>query len=134
MIAQRNKDIYSFFRTGWQAASRTEPVAYENDGFDPPEGQSWVRVTILDGDSSNPAVGGDWKRTTGLVIVQCFTPVGEGSTKDDLHDAVLNLLENQQTGSYITFKRGTVTNDGTSSDKAWWQARVIVPFRYDLKT
>ena len=41
--------ILSTFDTGWTAASRTEPIAWPNVDFEPPDG-AWVRPEVLWGD------------------------------------------------------------------------------------
>lgn len=134
-VETRNKAIYDFFKAGWATETRTEPIAYPNMPHSPPENTPWVRINILETSSENPKIGRDWKRTLGIVIVQVFVPLNTGdSVKSGICDAVLKILENKKTGQYIEFQRGTVTDDGTDRDGAWWQARVIIPFRYEEQT
>lgn len=129
------KTILDFFGAGWTAASRTEGVEYPNMSFSPVANEAWARISILEFDTGNPALGNRHKRTTGVVMVQVFVPVGSGSElKAALCDVVLGIFENKRTGSFVSFRRGKVSDVGTGSDGAWWQVNVSVPYRYDEVT
>jgi len=133
-VEAKENAIYEFIRVGLKAAGRTEAIGYPNMPFDPPKGSAFIRLTITESNTGNPAVGGEWKRTDGLVIAQVCVPLNTGNSYAAICDVLLDIMENKKTGQFITFSRGTVFNDGATSDEAWWQSRVVVPYRYEEKT
>ena len=118
--------IESLFEAGW--AGQT-PVAYDGVEFQTPV-TAWVRVSIQFADKVQASMGSrkTW-RTTGAVVVQCFSPYGNGSKEAlTLADNVAAIFQGIQSGG-ITF-RGTsaVTND---ADREWWQVNSTTTFFSD---
>ena len=57
------------------------PVAYANRQFTPPDNAEWVRLAIIEGDSTLAGLGGmgsNRYRNTGVVAAQIFVPVAVG--------------------------------------------------------
>lgn len=57
-------------------------VAYENVHFEPPEGQAWMRLTVLPAASTQRSMGapsGALFEGVGLAVVEVYTPRGIGA-------------------------------------------------------
>ena len=117
--------------TGSPSAART-PTAYENVPYEPIEGTSWVRITILNGEGrqlSMGDVGNNTHRYAGVIALQIFTPAGAGSDAGkELADLAAAVFRNQRFDSiycrvpYIS---------GTSIEGQWHQTNINVPFWRD---
>jgi len=126
--------ILDKFKTGWGS---TSPVAWPNIIFNPDTGSitKWVRITVIESVTANADVGGTLRRTVGNIFVQVFVTKGNGtSDMTTLCDAVLNVLEQKNFGTYIETGRGSVAGVGGDPKSAWWQANVVIPFRFDSQT
>lgn len=73
--------FFAEWQTGSPAAPRT-PVGWDGQEFAPPIGEASVRLSILQGDSINASMGDPGSnvvRYAGVVMIQIFTPGGQGS-------------------------------------------------------
>jgi hypothetical protein len=65
------------------ALSPAYPVSYQNVTFTPPNNTPWVQVFIRFGDNSYatllPTGGAGFNRQTGTLVVNVFTPQGQGT-------------------------------------------------------
>ena len=121
--------IFDAFVTGWKDET---PIAWPNVQFDTEKQTEFVRLTVIPSMTVNADVGGTLRREYGNIIVQVFTKTGIGIARpNELVDTVLIILEQKKFGEYIETKRGSVSYAGTQTDDAWWQANVVIPFRYD---
>ncbi len=137
--ATRNKEVFALFEAGWTAAGRTEPVEFPNMDFERPDSGGWARITIQDLDSSEMAIGGQWKRSECLVVVQIFVPEKSGDAlKSAMADAVTSALERKNVSEegqhHIVFRRSSTNDVGTQQGSAEYQVNVSIPFRFDRKT
>lgn len=73
--------IETEFQTQW--AGRT-PVQYGDIAIDAPDGDDWVRITILNGQGTQGSVGSPGSnlvRHTGVVAIQVHCPLGSGQAR-----------------------------------------------------
>jgi len=99
------------------------PTAYDNASYKPEADKSWVRCTILDGETSQASV--ETRRTIGLVIVQVFVPVNSGDAgARAMAKAVVDLVSNSSI-SGVRFKLPSVQPVG--SNGGFWQMNVNCP-------
>lgn len=90
--------------------------------------ESWVRCTILHGNSFTAGVGSSpCVRRTGLIMMQILTPEDRGSRPAAvLADSIAQYFEYYQQGQFET-QAASVQRIGPSDD--WYQYNVSVPFR-----
>lgn len=131
--------IRSHFAAEWLLLRPTVPIAYDNIAFDPavdaldPMGNPapWVRFSILPGDAFQASLGTPkvW-RSTGLVTVQVYVPVGQGDgLAADLADDASGIFRGVRLDGLI-FRAPALTNIG--EDGAWYQINVTTPYLAEL--
>ncbi len=122
--------IQGRFYTQW--GNRTQ-VAYDNERFDFPSQDAWVRLTILNGTGLRRNIGDNAQiyRYPGIIEVQIFIPIGEGTDEIRLHaDEVVNIFRNARF-SGIVCDTSSVTRVGPAQGGSWFQVNVSTPFRRD---
>ena len=90
--------------TGSPAALRT-PVGWDGQAFEPPTGESSVRLSIREGEAFNASMGSPGSnivRYPGVVMIQIFTPGGQGSkAARELADLIRPIFTNWRSGSIL---------------------------------
>ena len=136
-FAQIAGAIRARFSTEWPQLRPSAPVAYDNTAFDPTRDAldaggrnlaSWVRLTIIPGDGFQASLGTPrvW-RATGIVVVQVFSPLGEGDgSAYSLADDVAAIFRGV-TVQGVVFRAPSLTHIGP--DGAWYQINVATPFQ-----
>lgn len=94
----------------------------------------WIRPSVRFGSGSIQTLGGTGvatrRRRGGTIIVQVFSPLGEGEGPgDDVADQLLRLFEAQRSGP--VYYRDVALRD-IGRDESWWQQNVTVNFEYDV--
>lgn len=122
--------LRAYFASGWGSLT---PVAYDDQPFDIPNSQTWVRFNIrhVDGDQTTMGdPGNNRHRQLGVVTVQVFQPAGQASTDArDKAQAAIDLFIGK-TVNGIHFSKTHPREIGP--DKAgFYQINVIANFRYD---
>lgn len=117
--------------TGSPAALRT-PVGWDRQKFEPPKGQTSVRLTILNGDGFNASLGDPGNnivRYVGVLAFQIYAPGGVGSDATrELIDLLRPIFTNWRSGTLL-FK---AMNVGTAIDLApFLMTPVNFPFERD---
>lgn len=116
--------VQELFRAHWEDAA---PVAWPNVDFRKPTGEPWVRFSVLGSAASVASIGGPAAqyRHEGDVIVQVFTPKGEGPLRArQLADKAAGIFRGRLSGGMAFWAPRVVevgTNDG------WYQLNVICP-------
>jgi hypothetical protein len=102
--------------TGSPAALRT-PVGMSGHSFEPPVGESSIRLTIRDGDSFNGSVGSPGSnlvRNVGVLFLEVFTPGGQGDkAARDLADLIEPIFTNWRSGNLLFRTMGRGVPDET---------------------
>lgn len=92
--------------------------------------QSWVRCSILHGESRTVAVGqAPCVRRTGVLSFQVFTAANNGSRPAALiADSLAHHFEHYQSGQFET-QSASVQRAPMGDDYDWYQYTVMIPFR-----
>jgi hypothetical protein len=108
-------------------------VKYDNeDANQAPDGEKWIRFTILEGQSFQMDLGSNKTfRNPGVAVAQIFVPAGHG-TKDaeDLADAIRTAFRAQAAGG-VTYQTPYLAPVGNPSNGDWWQLNVNCPYFAD---
>lgn len=108
-------------------------VRHDNDPRDPPTDESWMRVSINDGETKQIDTGGganaNTHRSRSVMIVSIFSPPGIGDSISRLASELIKTKFRSQTVSNVVFGSPTMRVAGKSGP--WWQVNVICPFEYD---
>ena len=114
-------------------------IAWPNRTYEPTDGEAYVRISVQHNLAYQPSMGDPAARRTrreGVVIVQCFTPLGDGTSQsNDLAQEVSDVLASKrvQVGATkpISLKEATINTVGRDPIHELWQVNVSVPFWYD---
>ena len=71
--------IGTLFNAEWD--SDTTPIAWPNRNFTPPQNNSWVRLSILQGEPFQIEIGSancNQHRSPGFVMISVFSPMNKG--------------------------------------------------------
>ena len=119
--------IEAKFATGW--ANRT-PVAFDNSRFISPTAGSWVRLTIIPGDSFNASLGVNHVRNVGIISLQIFVQEDSGTRQArQLADQAATILENQRFNGIRT-RAASLARVGESG--SYLQMNLNVPYYRDV--
>ena len=121
-----HQSIRDHFESEW--GSRT-PVDYgEEESFPKPD-TPWARLTILDNTETRAAVGEEYFRAPGIVVVQLFTkPFYEAAKRNELLDHAAAVFRSKHL-SNIHFYDITPSRLGVSD--GWHQINLNVSFEAD---
>lgn len=107
-------------------------VLYDNDPRNAPVDETWMLVSLRDGESRQIEVGvvaANTHRTSGVMFVSIFTPVGVGDSVARLVvETVKSVFRNKVIGN-TSFKAVSSSVGGLKG--SWWQIVVTVPFEFD---
>ncbi len=134
------KIIETRFKNNWS----TTPVEWPNMPFDHQaqvlagKKSPWVRLTIIDGDAENVALGGMHQRYSGIVIIGIFVPEKTGTgTARGYADVIAAIFQNVSDQG-VRFKvpryediGPTQNKSGGNSGGGWFQGNLTVGFVYD---
>ncbi len=125
-IRQRFATEFALVRAG-------VPVAYANRQFSPPDNAEWVRLNIIEGNSTLAGIGGagaNLYRNSGLVAAQIFVPVAVGDgLAYEIADDIAAIFRGKLV-SGVRFRTPATVPAGP--DGPWYQRNVNVPFSADL--
>lgn len=123
--------IRSTFATNLAGLSPAYTAFYDNQHGTPPNDETWMRLTVLDGTASMVGFGaGNRYRFPGVATVQIFVPVGQGDgLARQLAGIVSDWFRGKRLSNVRFFDPPYLRQVGP--DGAWWQANLIVPFDYD---
>lgn len=133
--------LSNFTRTQWEAAVAAAghadaPLTYDNISFDPPEDLAlWGRLTIHHLEGARASLGGASARfrRQGMVSIQVFTPIGEGTLlADRVGDPLVEAFEIPGQIDNIWFRNARMREVG--SDGTAHQVNVEVEFIFDRRT
>lgn len=130
-LAVAREAIYEKWATDWGA---TSPYVFDNEKFDSPSSAAWVRVAVRHQTSTLECIGGTGNNTymrSGVVFVQVFTPVDQGTAEaDSLSQAARAIFEGITLSSNaIRFNNVTIREIG--ADGSRYQINLECRFDYD---
>lgn len=120
--------------SAWVTANPSYPMLFDDrKGQKPATDIPWARLTVQhnrgDQEALANAIGRRLFSRDGLVIVQIFTPAGEGlRTSDALAKVVSDALEGKATPNGVWFRNVRLREVGP--DGAFHQVNVIAEFVY----
>ena len=128
-LATARRDIEKRLDANWA----TTVIAWDNVNFIPPDaaaGNSWIRLSILDGEAirmnlGNPGI----HRQTGLITIEIFAPLSEGTdTVRGYADTIASIFRDKQFNG-ITCREASPENLGENN--GWYQMNINIPFFWD---
>lgn len=139
-IDQAKDAIYNQLTTEWAAASRTEPIAKENDAanhgtaeFNSSYGP-WLRILVQENAGGQVALGAVGDRPferRGQIMVQCFVVADTGTELlDTLLQTVRDSLEGLSFSGVTTFEAVSRPLDESQNDGRWYGKIMDIEFRY----
>jgi hypothetical protein len=128
-----NTAIRTLFNAGW---GDTTPVVYENESFDPPSDQSFVKVFIKPDDAFQHEIGSTAAqfRHPGLIFVMIFSSPDKGNAAAlALADQAADIFRRQRstfTDGRILYRAPTVRPIGIT-DEGYFHVNVVIPYIRD---
>ena len=124
--------IYEAFLAGWTATAASA-VTFDNEKFKPPPDGDWARVTVRLLNRQQESLGplnGRKFQDTGVVFVQCFTPLNVGRSRADTLAANARSIFEGKTllPEGIRFTSATVREIGAGEE--WYQINVQADFTF----
>lgn len=139
-VAEARDSIIQSFYDAWSADSQSEDIKVFYPGKDEDESEksadkSWARISIKhfdSGFSKNSLVDSEGKKNyqrDGVVIVNIFTPIGDGLGLDaHLASVVMGAYEGKSTPNGVWFRNVRFNEIGTH--RSWNQTNVKANFNY----
>lgn len=128
-----NEAVNTLFNEGMEGVAS---IAYQNKAFTPEPKESWVRLTVLEGDSNQVEIGDPAKyhRRSGIIMVNVFTArdIGDGAARE-ICDSVMALFRNKTAAfdSGLVRFRSPSKRVVQSSNDAYFQMNVSIPYFTD---
>ena len=130
-IQRQREEIETFFFEQFGALHPTVPVTGENADFNPPENAPWLRISLQVAEQFETCIGSnDSYRTEGIIGVQIFTPLSEGSFQANvLADSALKIFRTATNTDMdgVTILRSAITFSG--QDEGFYQLNVFTDYR-----
>ena len=123
--------IKKYFAEQWNNATQ---VAYDDVKFDPPNGQTWLRLSLKmvdGGQASTGAPGSNKFRKSGILTASVFTPGNQGGIEAmTTAQQVVDIFEAKPRINGVLFtdvRAVTIGPDGAG----WYQINVKADFQFD---
>ena len=115
------------------AASPAYQVSYQNVPFTPPNNTPWVQVFIRFGDNNYatllPTGGVGFNRQTGTLVINVFTPQGQGAaTNFTIAERLKDLFDRVKLSSIIFDAASGPSQVIPSALEAYYQTQVTITF------
>lgn len=123
------QSIYQRFITEW---ANTSPFTFDNEKFDPPDTNPWVRLTVRHTGSVQETLGRIGNRKfnrSGSILIQVFIATNLGTeTSDDLVTPARNIFEGASFNG--VYANNSVVRE-VGIDGRWFQTIIETFFFYD---
>lgn len=131
--SEARAEIAEAFTTAWKNANPTFPIAYE-DAAAPGAFTPWARFSLRHNRGEQEALanplGSRLFFRDGILLVQIFTPSGEGLTRSyDLAKVAADAFEGRKTPGGVWFRSVRIREVGP--DGNWYQLNVTADFQYN---
>lgn len=122
--------IRSRFKTQ-VATPQSVSAQYDNAPFAKPENATWVRWSVLTGESRQRSFGASTNRyrTAGVAVAQIFSPILKGDKSILALADVVKAAFLSVTDSGVVFQTPSIAHLGVVGDE--WQTNVTCPFYAD---
>ena len=123
-FASERSSIEARLNSNWS----TTTIDWENVDFNTPNNASWVRLSILNGDSDYRAM--DSKKVhIGIISVQVFTPINTGTaTAGGYADTLAAIFDDR---SFDDVRCGVASIASVGNSDIWYQINITIPYRRD---
>lgn len=107
----------------------TTIIKFENVPFNvPTDKSSWIRLTIIDGESNQIDLAGLHRRV-GIIVISIFTQKDSGTaTAKTYADTIASIYRGTRFGNVVCYSP-TIIRVGTTEE--WHQLNVKIPFYCD---
>lgn len=108
------------FKAFWEAdiLSSSIPLFYQDVRNNIPDVDTWAEVIVNYTSGGTWAVGREFKRRSGQVLVRIHTPIGQGlSLGYELGIIALNALKGENLKSQIWFRNGSISEEGKQDSR-----------------
>lgn len=131
-INEARTAVYDRALALFPAAAPGTPLTFENEKFEPPEGQPWVRLTVRNIQAVQRTLGRPGNRRfqrDAMMLAQVFVP-GDTGTKesDSLTEALRGIFEGV---SFDGLDFRAVSTREVGVDNGWHSTLVEGPFDYE---
>lgn len=130
-ITEARDDVFTLFKTAWDANGGGAGLYYQDRPTDPPETGPWgfIQMEHVDGGQRSIGPTAIFERVA-LVTVQIWCEAGQGMTQSDtLAQVVLDAFEGEKTANGVWFRNARVGESGR--DGEWYVTNVFVEASYD---
>jgi hypothetical protein len=109
------------------------PVSYQNVPFAPPNNTPWVQALIRFGDNSYatllPTGGQGYNRQTGTLVINVFTPQGQGTAANfTIAERLKDLFDRLRLNSIIFDAASGPAQVTPAAPEAYYQTQVTITF------
>jgi hypothetical protein len=137
-------EVFALFRTAWNSRAggvvggSVPTVIWQGDEIAAPPTEKYAYATIsvlhaAGGQSSlSNAVGSNLWTNTGVVITQCFAPIGSGKSllvASGLARIAVDTFRSSSTPGGVWFTKSHLAEVGPS--RGWYQVNAVANFSYD---
>ncbi len=107
-------------------------VAHDNAAFTPPESVTWVRLSVVDGESFNTEASGPVRhyRTVGVAIASVHIPVNKGDAEARALASVIVSAFRATTVGGVVFSTPSERVAGIERER-WWRHDVVIPYYWE---
>jgi hypothetical protein len=109
----------------------TTDIWFDNVPYKPTSGTSYVRFSILPGESQQTTIGGSANihRNVGILDISIFTPEQQGTKVGKQYADTIAAIFRDVTFSNITCRSPYITDNGISG--GWYHLTLTVPYWRD---
>lgn len=130
-IAQVHTDLIDRLLANIPSGYELSRIKLPNAPFTTPKNKKWLRATIINGARNNVQATGNWRRTTGVMVVSVFVPVETGY-KAQLADiqALTSTFENKEFG-VANVKTTEAEAQAVDEPGPWYTMNLNINFEYE---
>jgi hypothetical protein len=109
------------------------PISYQNVPFTPPNNTPWVQVFIRFGDNNYatllPTGSAGFNRQTGTLVINVFTPQGQGAAANfTIAERLKDLFDRLRLNSIIFDAASGPAQVAPAAPEAYYQTQVTITF------
>ena len=126
---QVQDDLINRVRQNIPSGYSLRQFKYPNAPFEKPKNKPWLRFTAIPEPKSNVEAGGEYKRTYGIFVIDCFYPVDTGNKTQITDLKYLQALFENQTIGFTKCQEAYPQLIGESGD--WYNMQLNVNFYFE---
>ena len=128
-IALTSDDLIKNLLNNLPVGYTKKQVKVPNGKFTTPKNTKWLRVTFIALPKTNVEAGGSYKRTSALLVIDSFYPLGQGD-QAQLNElkAIADLYENKQVGNAKCLEASPSV---LGEDNSWYNMQVTINLYFE---